>query len=55
MMRAVAITCVLAALAAIVYVGISGERWPLAFVGTMVAGSLIFGAGEAFIGRNDDD
>lgn len=47
-----------AATIAVIYVGVTGERWPLSFIGVMIMGSLIVGlmvlVGD-YLGRDDDD
>lgn len=53
--RLVVLVMLCASMATVLYMGVSGARWPLAFLGTMIAGSLIIGAGEAFIGRDSDE
>lgn len=51
--RYLALFCHGFALVAIVFMGITGERWPLGFVGTMIAGGIIIGVGDLLGGRRD--
>lgn len=51
--RALAIGCLASALAALLYAGGRDARWPLFFVGTLVAISLVVLAGELLGDRRD--
>lgn len=53
--RILATLCLIAALGAIIYIGATGERWPLTFAAIMVGGGMVIGVGEAALSRDEHD
>lgn len=55
--RIAALFCYASALAAIGYMAVSGQHWPLYFVGVMIGFGIIFGVADllAMRGRKKDD
>lgn len=53
--RAMSFVCCIAALASIIYIAATGERWPLSFLAVMVVALMIIGIGEALLSRAQHD
>lgn len=56
-MRTLIVVMLACSVAAVVYVGVTGQCWPLSFVVALLVGSLVIGgmvlAGD-YLGRKDD-
>lgn len=50
----VSLVCLGAALASIIFVGVTGQRWPLSFAAVMIVFGILIPIGENALGRSDD-